>query len=814
MSGARDIVENISFNADLIEHARWTFKHIYSHPYPGTNPRKNDIARVYHGIQHVSRVAIYIPIFANLYQRYGDSEALNLTADDLKLLQIAALFHDSARQGDGEDLWYKESSELFQDCALNQLKLSEEKVAAYANAIANKDSSSQKNILQKLIHDADCIDIIRARAVFQAEYLDFYQLIAIHNAQAFDEMAFFIAEVRSLIALQGDTYDAHQFKVKNKFNDENAYSNILPLIHENTDAKIKYKIIPYFYNAGKLFSAEQLKKSFTILEPIPDGKLTEEKAQRLMEHGNLFSRSVQYPAANSALYNKTLGGLEAKFAVSNKHRSISLLGYGAASYGRCGFLLMRVPAEITIISAVDIDSGFQEKNYWVTSTPLLNDAAKKHELSNLLRNLKMGGKSRSIKNTSRLHLHTEIVATINSFDGVYYSVDSSADSVTTKPEALLEAIFLQREYPVPIFQYSRTHNRITLEKTFSHDDIKDLWAKACRQYVGCTPHNYLNTSTADLKILCISGSTGTPFRYQDLIKKLGSADANYPAELQSQISEVIEINKKALIDAQLNSIRQKILSDKSILDISIREMLLYPSIFKQPEVINKLAEKIYVAISEDLVAAHFPKAPKTIFEIYNGYANGDDFTKKLLSEDKELLLINNCYASPLQYTISKIYILALKLQLSKAVNIIRQQAREYFRNELEKAYQLKEYPHYKELISIAATFDFFLECRKDILKLFSKFGQCWRPEEVLDMILIPAQEFTMEEAYYYKILAGYYSIAENKQKEVLGKWFDNKALEAFVPSVIGTFFKNNFSKVVAEIANVGDDMAIAKLGKI
>jgi len=56
------------------------------------------IAREIHGIQHVSRAALYIPVLANLYRRYDDPEALKLTDEDIKFIQIAALFHDSMRQ--------------------------------------------------------------------------------------------------------------------------------------------------------------------------------------------------------------------------------------------------------------------------------------------------------------------------------------------------------------------------------------------------------------------------------------------------------------------------------------------------------------------------------------------------------------------------------------------------------------------------------------------------------------------------------------------------------------------------------------------
>lgn len=62
----------------------------------------HDIARIYHGIQHVSRTAMHAVILANLYRLFEDPEALILTQDQLKLVQIVLLFHDAAREDEAE----------------------------------------------------------------------------------------------------------------------------------------------------------------------------------------------------------------------------------------------------------------------------------------------------------------------------------------------------------------------------------------------------------------------------------------------------------------------------------------------------------------------------------------------------------------------------------------------------------------------------------------------------------------------------------------------------------------------------------------
>ncbi len=60
------------------------------------------------------------------------------------------------------------------------------------------------SLLQKLIHDADCLDIIRARYAFDANYLDFYQTIAKENNQAMQVLAWLIIKSRKIIKQQRD----------------------------------------------------------------------------------------------------------------------------------------------------------------------------------------------------------------------------------------------------------------------------------------------------------------------------------------------------------------------------------------------------------------------------------------------------------------------------------------------------------------------------------------------------------------------------------------------------------------------------------
>ena len=184
-------------------------------------------------MSHICRAAIYAPVFVNLLRMLGHDDALALTNRDLKLIQIAILFHDSAREGDGKDIWDLESALLLY-FYLKKLGIEEKEAIKLAQAVANKDSEESGyyyvlrilkdgpsweqiekqlvNIFQITIHDPDCLDIIRARDAFSAKKLFLSQL---YLANAFDIIAQLIVEAKSLIRKHGDYRCALQYKIKN-----------------------------------------------------------------------------------------------------------------------------------------------------------------------------------------------------------------------------------------------------------------------------------------------------------------------------------------------------------------------------------------------------------------------------------------------------------------------------------------------------------------------------------------------------------------------------------------------------------------------
>jgi len=121
---------SVDSNSGIDRHVAKVFN-IYACPY------KENQRRVYHGIAHVSRVAFYIPILIHFYKRY--SPTISISPDDIKLLQLAALFHDSGREREEEDKWDLDSASFLYYYLTFTLKINKEKSREFAEAIANKD---------------------------------------------------------------------------------------------------------------------------------------------------------------------------------------------------------------------------------------------------------------------------------------------------------------------------------------------------------------------------------------------------------------------------------------------------------------------------------------------------------------------------------------------------------------------------------------------------------------------------------------------------------------------------------------------------
>lgn len=100
----------------------------------------------------------------------------------VKLIQIAALFHDSAREGDGMDLWDPQSADACKQFLINEWEISEELAQFIADTIRYKDDPQNfveayqsihgdVDFVRQLVNMADTLEVIRTRDVFKPEYM-------------------------------------------------------------------------------------------------------------------------------------------------------------------------------------------------------------------------------------------------------------------------------------------------------------------------------------------------------------------------------------------------------------------------------------------------------------------------------------------------------------------------------------------------------------------------------------------------------------------------------------------------------------------
>jgi hypothetical protein len=146
---------------------------LYKAPYPDGNERE------WHGVVHALRVLIFTNIIGAMFK-----DAQQLSTVNVENLSYAAALHDCARENDGIDLWDAKSG---QDCKAILLSAAingsdscpvDKQADILEQAIAQKDNPDPLSLEQKIIHDSDCIDILRCLGdveCFEAEKLWIYR---------------------------------------------------------------------------------------------------------------------------------------------------------------------------------------------------------------------------------------------------------------------------------------------------------------------------------------------------------------------------------------------------------------------------------------------------------------------------------------------------------------------------------------------------------------------------------------------------------------------------------------------------------------
>lgn len=626
----------------------WIFKNIYKITYFNSSSYSN-LARQDHGIQHVSRVALYIPIWANIYRLFNVTAALQLTDAELKLIQIAALLHDSAREDDNEDKWEHESGCIVYWYLIRKIQISPLLAKQLAEAVANKDWEygqkyyvleeldntirwsldknhyQPRNIYQKLIHDADCLDIMRVQSAFDGRYLDFYNDIAKLNAMALDVMAEFILQARSLIFKQGDYFNQNQPFTKKIYETSKCF-----LLMRNDIRHQDYLFMAQLYAGNHLLPSKQL-ATLTLLKPsLP----------------LIFARGILAPSALSVYKpTETLAALELRKVKrrkniltttskkdglnkeGNPNRSVTKLGNGSWVFADAGYLILNVDtANIKSIHLVDADTGYGKKQVSKENTV---------DLLELIDHLKLGGPHKTY--TDVITKHHEILYDVKQYDAIYYTTDPNFASDwffnTTEPSVnatILKAVYLQFEYKntfgkiLPIYEYSAIHNRYRAVATFSDEQIVALWVKVCEAiYFANSKHMELtclkNTSIAEIQIKSLYANAID----NNIFCGFKEASYNYPQPLQLSVNEAISNLKEKYI----KSIRRLV----STMGFSNNTYLTNDTFFKSIRLDDELLASAKSQIEKNLIE-HTAKLH------YKKHLNSDEITLLV----RGMILMHGC----------------------------------------------------------------------------------------------------------------------------------------------------------------------------
>lgn len=128
-------------------------------------------ARDIHDCMHATRVALWSQLLRLLYIKLS----FQIQGNPVHLALTAAL-HDAAREDDGDDFWDDESAELV-SIQLQAIGIDDQALLErYRRAVSEKDSPIC-NTTQAIIHDADCLDILRVipLVAFQRDRLYIYR---------------------------------------------------------------------------------------------------------------------------------------------------------------------------------------------------------------------------------------------------------------------------------------------------------------------------------------------------------------------------------------------------------------------------------------------------------------------------------------------------------------------------------------------------------------------------------------------------------------------------------------------------------------
>lgn len=193
----------------------------------------NAVQRIKHGIEHAARAAVYVDIMVELWRRFAPEIIAPLLRDLelVKVLQIAALFHDAGRLSDfgGDSREGERQSARMCEEFLHRLHFSEDKIRIAVRIIINKDHSerleegSVDQICCRILHDVDVLEVLRSHSTdwrFNPDYLNFYQTQAKSNWTACKDLFAVIKGIKETLNEMGDSLQPFDYHMEDARQDD------------------------------------------------------------------------------------------------------------------------------------------------------------------------------------------------------------------------------------------------------------------------------------------------------------------------------------------------------------------------------------------------------------------------------------------------------------------------------------------------------------------------------------------------------------------------------------------------------------------
>lgn len=234
-------------NKLLIDSGEAVRKALLQSYHPTSEPQA--IARPVHGLQHSCRTAIWALSILQLRKLQHDPQALAFPDHMVPLLIKACLFHDTGREGDGDDTpeWERASADNLTE-HLRNWGVEQSLAWQCGEAVLHKDNPpacqhlpEPIQTLRSLLHDADTLDVMRVRTCFYMDRLECFAAYLDDNQR--ESWRLLARESCKVIAGQGDLWVPIALQDSDASNCK-SFSNSALSLCENTKKQWEHHPLP------------------------------------------------------------------------------------------------------------------------------------------------------------------------------------------------------------------------------------------------------------------------------------------------------------------------------------------------------------------------------------------------------------------------------------------------------------------------------------------------------------------------------------------------------------------------------------------